>query len=148
MGSSIRICFIIAGATALFRLAHAQEAADAAAPAPTPTVTADGMAEADRVIVTGSNIPTASEVGPNPVDTYRQDDITRLGVRSSTDLILKLPAALGAANNESTTSTGDGSATISLRGIDPKETLVLQDGRRMTSSALAGPVDFNLFPIG
>ena len=28
-------------------------------------------AEVERVIVTGSNIPTAEEVGPNPVDTYR-----------------------------------------------------------------------------
>ena len=30
-----------------------------------------GVAEVERVIVTGSNIPTAEEVGPNPVDTYR-----------------------------------------------------------------------------
>ena len=30
-----------------------------------------GIAEVERVIVTGSNIPTAEEVGPNPVDTYR-----------------------------------------------------------------------------
>jgi hypothetical protein len=28
-----------------------------------------GVAEVERVIVTGSNIPTAEEVGPNPVDT-------------------------------------------------------------------------------
>src|SRR5438270_5521774 len=46
---------------------------------------AGSSAEVERVIVTGSNIPTAEEVGPNPVDTYRRDDITRLGVRSSTD---------------------------------------------------------------
>src|SRR6266852_7720076 len=47
-------------------------------------------ATAERVIVTGSNIPTAEEVGPNPVDTYRRDDITRLGVRTPTDLILRI----------------------------------------------------------
>src|SRR5437763_8722744 len=131
MVSSFRTCFIIVGTTALFRLAHAQEAANAALPAPAPAVTADGMAEADRVIVTGSNIPTAAEVGPNPVDTYRRDDIARLGVRTPSDLILKLPAAFGAGANENTSAVGDGSATISLRGIDPKETLVLQDGRRL-----------------
>ena len=28
----------------------------------------------EEVIVTGSNIPTAEEVGPNPVDTYRPAD--------------------------------------------------------------------------
>ena len=36
-----------------------------------------------EVIVTGSNIPTSEEVGPNPVDTYRKEDITRLGVRTA-----------------------------------------------------------------
>jgi len=41
---------------------------------------------------------------------------------------------------------------ISLRGIDPKETLVLQDGRRLVNGG-SGPggaqsVDFNRFPLG
>ena len=47
--------------------------------------------EADRsvatvveVIVTGSNIPTAEEVGPNPVDTYRPADIEKLGALQRT----------------------------------------------------------------
>jgi hypothetical protein len=31
----------------------------------------NAVTELERVIVTGSNIPTAEEVGPNPVDTYR-----------------------------------------------------------------------------
>jgi hypothetical protein len=34
-----------------------------------------GVAEVERVIVTGSHIPTAEETGPNPVDTYRPVDI-------------------------------------------------------------------------
>ena len=40
------------------------------------------VAEVERVIVTGSNIPTAEEVGPNPVDTYRPADIEKLGIRN------------------------------------------------------------------
>jgi hypothetical protein len=40
--------------------------------APAPT------AEVERVVVTGSNIPTAEETGPNPVDTYRPQDIEKL----------------------------------------------------------------------
>src|SRR5260370_14953083 len=59
------------------------------APAGAPAAT---EATAERVIVTGSNIPTAEEVDPNPVDTHRRDDITRLGVRTTTDLILRIPA--------------------------------------------------------
>ena len=34
------------------------------------------------------------EVGANPADTYRRDDVTRLGVRSSTDLIQPVSPAL------------------------------------------------------
>src|SRR5262249_33285321 len=45
-----------------------------------------GAAEVERVVVTGSNIPTAEETGPNPVDTYRPQDIEKLGIRNSTDL--------------------------------------------------------------
>jgi outer membrane receptor protein involved in Fe transport len=120
-------------------------------PSPTPfeSVVEGPLAEAERVIVTGSNIPTAQEVGPNPVDSYRRDDLARLGVRTPSDFIRTLPATFGAALNEGTTATSERSATISLRGIDAKETLVLQDGRRLATGGLFGTaVDFNVFPLG
>jgi hypothetical protein len=41
-----------------------------AAPAPPPPGAPAPSAEVERVVVTGSNIPTAEETGPNPVDTY------------------------------------------------------------------------------
>jgi iron complex outermembrane receptor protein len=117
--------------------------------APTPQIAGQAGVTIEQVIVTGSNIPTAEEVGPHPVDTYRKDDITRLGVRTSTDFIQKLPAATGAALNENTVNGGDGRTEINLRGILPKETLVLQDGRRLAPVGFAGDtVDLNTFPIG
>src|SRR5947207_6295634 len=111
------------------------------------TAAATTEATAERVVVTGSNIPTAEEVGPNPVDTYRRDDITRLGVRTPTDLVLRIPASTGSNTIENNTNGGDGSTRISLRGIDPKETLVLQDGRRLAAAGTAS-IDFNRFPLG
>src|SRR5262249_47975536 len=57
-------------------------------------------AEMERVIVTGSNIPTAQEVGPNPVDTYRPADIERLGIRNATDLLTNLPQEMGTTNTQ------------------------------------------------
>ena len=103
----------------------------------------------EEVIVTGSNIPTAEEVGPFPVDTYREDDLVRLGVRSTTDLVQTLPAATGAAINENFTNGGDGRVEINLRGILPKETLVLEDARRLAPVGFAGDtVDLNMFPLG
>src|SRR5437773_2646020 len=155
----IRVALAAAVAFPLI-IAMSARAQEPAPPPPTGTNVAPAAgapaateATAERVIVTGSNIPTAEEVGPNPVDTYRRDDITRLGVRTPTDLILRIPAATGSNTTENNNNGGDGSTRISLRGIDPKETLVLQDGRRLTYSVSAagvgsGTVDFNRFPLG
>jgi iron complex outermembrane receptor protein len=116
--------------------------------APTPTAAGQASATVEEVIVTGSNIPTSEEVGPNPVDTYRWDDIVKLGVRSMTDFIQKLPAVAGASINENNTNGGDGRAEINLRGILAKETLVLQDGRRLAPVGFAGDtVDLNTIPL-
>ncbi len=115
---------------------------------PTPSPDRSGVT-IEEVIVTGSNIPTSEEVGPNPVDTYRREDITRLGVRSATDLIQKLPAVAGAAVNENVVNGGDGRVEINLRGLLAKETLVLQDGRRLAPVGFAGDtVDLNTIPLG
>jgi iron complex outermembrane receptor protein len=102
----------------------------------------------EEVIVTGSNIPTSEEVGPNPVDTYRPEDIARLGVRTMTDFIQKLPAFTGAALNENNSNRG-GRAEINLRGLFPKETLVLVDGKRLAPVGFAheASVDLNLIPF-
>lgn len=103
----------------------------------------------EEVIITGSNIPTAEEVGPNPVDTYRKDDVTRLGVRTATDFVEKLPQVMGASVNENAVNGGNGRTEIDLRGILPKETLVLQDGRRVAPVGFAGDtVDLNTVPLG
>jgi iron complex outermembrane receptor protein len=116
--------------------------------APSPA----GVAEVERVIITGSNIPTAEEVGPNPVDTYRPEDIQKLGVRTSTDLIQKLPALTGGNLNENVSNGpngNDGRTEVNLRGLFPKETLVLIDGKRVAPVGLAHPtsVDINLIPF-
>src|SRR5256885_14411528 len=139
----IRVALAAAVAFPLI-IAMSARAQEPAPPPPTGTNVAPAAgapaateATAERVIVTGSNIPTAEEVGPNPVDTYRRDDITRLGVRTPTDLVLRIPAATGSNITENNTNGGDGSTRISLRGIDPKETLVLQDGRRLASAGSA-----------
>src|SRR5436305_538855 len=127
-------------------------------PSPTPGISTE--AEAERVVVTGSNIPTAEEVGPNPVDTYRPEDIAKLGVRNTTDLLTKLPQEMGFTINQNKNGVGggDGSVIPNLRGLLPKETLVLIDGKRAAiigsgggvaagaSPGVAG-VDINLIPF-
>jgi iron complex outermembrane recepter protein len=105
-----------------------------------------------EVIVTGSNIPTAEEVGPNPVDTYRPADIEKLGIRNPTDLTTFLPQEAGGTVNLNSANGGDGTVQFNVRGLLPKETLVLVDGKRVAFGSLNGVgfgsgVDINLIPF-
>src|SRR5215475_7425152 len=118
--------------------------ANPAAPAPT--------AEVERVVVTGSNIPTAEETGPNPVDTYRPQDIEKLGIRNATDLQTFIPQEAGGTVNLNIGDGGDGTVQFNLRGLLPKETLILIDGKRVAYGSLAvsgftGGPDINLIPF-
>jgi len=123
--------------------------------APSPAL---GVAEVERVIVTGSNIPSAEEVGPNPVDTYRPADMEKLGIRNATDLLTNLPQEMGTTSSQTNLGAGDGAVIPNLRGLLPKETLVLIDGKRVaivgsggnagSSSGSSAPgVDINLIPF-
>src|SRR5258708_38428024 len=125
-------CFAItAGCFCPFFMTFAQEVA------PTPQTTGQPGVTIEEVVVTGSNIPTSEEVGPNPVDTYRREDITRLGVRSATDFIQKLPAAAGAAINENKTNGGDGRVENNLCRVIAKETLAYHERRRLAPVGLS-----------
>src|SRR5512146_1564831 len=115
-------------------------------------VTTGAVAEVERVIVTGSNIPTAEETGLNPVDTYRPADIEKLGIRNATDLTTFLPQQSGATTNLNIANGGDGTVQFNLRGLLAKETLVLIDGKRVAFGSLfpvgfGGGVDINLIPF-
>ena len=105
-----------------------------------------------EVIVTGSNIPTAEEVGPNPVDTYRPADLEKLGIHNATDLTTFLPQEAGGTVNQNISNGGDGTVQFNLRGLLSKETLVLVDGKRVAFGSLndvgfSGGVDINLLPF-
>src|SRR5438094_5246113 len=148
--------FISASVGGLFALLACSVSAQN--PSPTPGIPTE--AEADRVVVTGSNIPTAEETGPDPVDTYRPEDIEKLGARNPTDLLTKLPQVMGSTINQNANgfAGGDGSVIPNLRGLLPKETLGLIDGKRAAiigsgggAAAGASPgltgVDINLIPF-
>src|SRR6266480_5706296 len=125
-GKFWRVAFMAAagGLTVFVRSAFAQEP---------PT---SGVTEVERVIVTGSNIPTAQETGPNPVDTYRPSDLEKLGIRNATDLTTFLPQEAGGTVNLNIANGGDGTVQFNLRGLLAKETLVLVDGKRVAYGSL------------
>src|ERR1700719_19904 len=100
--------------------ARAQETAPSAAPAPPAPRGTEATAE--RVIVTGSNIPTAEEVGPNPVYNLKRDLINKSGQGTTVEDLLKSQPIMNAssipANNNGAAQGGPtGTATASLRGV-------------------------------
>src|SRR5881409_412642 len=133
--------------------------AQAAPPPPPPGAGAPPApaAEVERVIVTGSLIPTAEEVAANPVFSLNRDLINKSGAGTTTEQLLQRQPVIGGSNipvqNNGTSQSGpSGTAALSLRGLDPGATLVLVDRRRVAAfpgSALSGYgfVDLTTIPI-
>jgi iron complex outermembrane receptor protein len=115
---------------------------------------AQNEATATAVVVTGSNIPTAEEVGANPVDTVTTADIDRSGQQDVLTILQKRnPDFVGGGNIGNTNANiasglTQGGAIISIRGLP---TLTLLEGRRVADDAAiavggAQFQDANLFP--
>src|SRR5256886_15625045 len=96
------------------------------------------VTEVERVIVTGSNIPTAEETGPNPVDTYRPLDLEKLGIRNATDLTTFLPQEAGGTTNLNISNGGLGTVQFNFGGLLSQETVVPVDGQRLPFSLGGG----------
>src|SRR5436190_16803959 len=119
-------------------------------------VNANGTEEAttERIFVTGSAIPTAAEVGPNPVLNVTRDLINKSGEANTEELLRNLPVSnangVPVSNNENGSNTAVGAATIALRGFDARATLILLDGRRVapypTGNRRVVFVDLNTIP--
>ncbi len=107
--------------------------------------------EAERVIVTGSNIPTAEEVGPNPVLNLNRDLIQKSGERNLEQLLKDQPVAnsnsIPVGNNGTGQGGPTGATSVSLRGFDVSATLVLIDGRRVAPFPASGFIDLNTIPL-
>ena len=113
----------------------------AQAPAPAPEATAE------RVIVTGSYIPTAETESALPVTVYTAEVLQKQGAQTPIEGLRQLPSFVGNAATENNSNAGDGTATINLRGIGDQNTLTLINGRRMNKQLGTGS-DINLIPIG
>ncbi len=119
------------------------------------TAQAPETAASERVVVTGSNIPTSEEVGEAPVDTIDQAARDRTGQEDIESELIRANPAVSSGNNNvgqnnASTNTGAtfGGAAVTIHGLP---TLVLLDGRRLTdaSAEAAGGIafsDVNLFP--
>jgi outer membrane receptor protein involved in Fe transport len=124
---------------ASFGAVHAQEQS-------TPPATADTTLQ--EVVVTGSRIAVPNQTSISPVTFVSAVDIQQTGLTRIEDVLNQLPQVF--ADQSSAISNGsNGTATVNLRGLNTKRTLVLVDGDRLgygdPRSGGAGS-DINMIP--
>ncbi len=131
--------------------------AQTAAPA-TGTGESQNTGELQQVTVTGYLLPHVGE-GPQPVTSYDQTFISKMGNQDIADVVQQLPAATGNVNPGVVPGFGfqPAGASIALKGLLPSDTLVLVDGLRMpvfpffqfaTNSGPFTFTDINSIPLG
>src|SRR3954470_13349324 len=123
-------------------------------PAAPAAPASQGEASTERVVVTGSYIPTAEEVTASPLDTLTTQEVRRAGTSDVLQVLQKRnPDFVGGGNIGSTNaniSSGNtlGGSVAQIRGFP---SLVLYEGRRISDAAAlavggAQFTDIGLFP--
>lgn len=105
-----------------------------------------------EVVVTGSRLSSPNMRSISPVTAISADSIAVTGKVRVEDIVNQLPQAMAAQG--STISNGStGTATVDLRGLNAKRTLVLINGRRLmpgnpdsAPAANSGASDLNQIP--
>jgi outer membrane receptor protein involved in Fe transport len=121
-----------------------QEETPSSDPAPSATL-------GDEIVVTGTRVRGPST---SPVVTIGRSEIERSGASTVAQLLQTLPQNFGGGPNE-TTRTGTGGnnllagSSINLRGLGPSSTLVLVNGRRLSTTGTSNGlfVDVSSIPL-
>jgi outer membrane receptor protein involved in Fe transport len=113
-----------------------------------PSTNAQGapVTTSQEIVVTGSRIPQPNLTSASPVTVVSSQEVKLEGTTRTEDLINSLPQAFATmGSNISNGSTGI--ASVNLRGLGDKRTLVLVNGRRLQPGDPRAPVaDINFIP--
>jgi outer membrane receptor protein involved in Fe transport len=126
----------------------AQVSAEPAQESPFPDT-----AEAERVVVTGTNINVSDSPPFVPETLFNREAVERSGSRSLGDFFQSLPQNSGPTFTENQNeSLAPGGAAVALRGLGPDATLVLINGRRVApypfaQNGITAFVDLNSIPL-
>ncbi|MXP40732.1 TonB-dependent receptor [Altererythrobacter soli] len=112
-----------------------------------------GVAE---ILVVGSRSQNVdirrTEDDPQPYVIINREQIDRTNAQDTEDLLRQLlPMAAGTVSGKSGESNQGASSTLDLRGLGPRQTLILIDGRRVASRGAFGnqeQTDINSIPLG
>ena len=142
-GKRMRSSHYLVTASAL-AVAAALTAGQAAA----QTAGGDAPTVVEEIVVTGSFIAGTPEDAALPVNVIGTDELQKQGSPSTVDLIKSIPAMQGAVGESNQFGAGQttGTGSANLRGLGAERTLVLFNGRRMSTSPGSIYVDTNLIP--
>ena len=118
-------------------------AATAAALSLTGIAKADGV---ETVVVTGSRIPQVGLTSTSPVTSLSAKDIRLDGDATIANLLSTLPSVVNDGDSQTVNNGSVGTATIDLRNLGSKRTLVLVDGKRLVAADEFLDVDTNQIP--
>jgi outer membrane cobalamin receptor len=100
----------------------------------------------ETVVVTGSRIPQTGVISDSPVSVVDRQEMMLEGTTHIESLLSNLPSAIQDQGQFQTNAT-PGIATVNLRDLGSKRTLVLVDGKRLMPGDPTTPVaDLNQIP--
>ncbi len=109
--------------------------------------------EMEKMVVTGSLLPTVDAIGPSPVISLTREKIEETGLTTVSEILRRLPQQNGPSFDEKfQNSFAPGSSGISLRGLGQQNTLILLNGRRIAPYGFAQNInevfiDLNSLPL-
>jgi iron complex outermembrane recepter protein len=122
-------------------------AALSVANAQTAPVAAGSDTSLAEVVVTGSRISVPNQISISPVTFVSALDVAQTGVTRVEDLLNELPQIF-ASQGSNISNGADGTATVDLRGLGAKRTLVLVNGLRLGPGdpRTGAAADINMIP--
>jgi iron complex outermembrane receptor protein len=140
--AAVRLALTGGSLAATFGVANAQ----------TVPAAANSDAGLQEVVVTGSRISVPNQVAISPVTFVSALDIQETGVTRVEDLLNQLPQVF-ASQGANISNGASGTATVDLRGLGPKRTMILINGTRVgpgdprALGNASGAADINMIPV-
>src|SRR4051812_13924027 len=146
---------VFCGALGLAAPAYAQDQKQETQPqtgpveAANPTTSSNANTEAGdngTIVITGSRIPQPNLTAVSPVTVVNSQEVRLSGTTRTEDLLNSLPQVF-AGQGGNLSNGASGTSTVDLRGLAPRRTLVLVNGRRLLpGDPFDSAADINAIP--
>ena len=112
------------------RAARDDHSAEGQTTVPSTNAQGEPVKSSQDIVITGTRIPQPNLTSASPVTVLSSQEVKLQGTTRTEDLINSLPQSF-AAQGSNISNGATGTATVNLRGLGSKRTLVLVNGRRL-----------------